>query len=224
MPSTLGPLGFMTSLTLASSVPSTLLETRILPDPEYNFMISKFLSDDYRIDYWMSACMLSHFSHVWLFVTPWTVACQAPLSIGFTRQEYWNGLPFPPPGDLPHPGIEPKPLCLLYWQVSSLLLKPPGKPFLKVKRRKSVTASNFPPSICHEVMGPDTMILVFFMLSFKPAFSLSSFTLIKRLFSSSSLSAITVMPSAYVVDIFPSCLHSSLWFIQPTISHDVLCI
>ena len=47
MPSTLGPLGFMTSLTLASSVPSTLLETRILPDLEYNFMISKFLSDDY---------------------------------------------------------------------------------------------------------------------------------------------------------------------------------
>ena len=46
-------------------------------------------------------------SHVQLFVTLWTVACQAPLSMGFSRQEYWNGLPFPSPGDLPDPGIEP---------------------------------------------------------------------------------------------------------------------
>jgi len=43
-----------------------------------------------------------------LFVTPWTVASQAPLSKGFSRQEYWSGLPFPPPGDLPDPGIEPR--------------------------------------------------------------------------------------------------------------------
>ena len=41
------------------------------------------------------------------FVTLWTAACQAPLSMGFPRQEYWGGLPFPSPGDLPHPGIEP---------------------------------------------------------------------------------------------------------------------
>ena len=46
-------------------------------------------------------------SRVWLFVTPWTVAYQAPLSMGFSRQEYWSGLPFPSPGDLPNPGIEP---------------------------------------------------------------------------------------------------------------------
>ena len=46
------------------------------------------------------------FSHVWVFSTPWTVAHQASLSKGFPRQEYWSGLPFPPPGDLPHPGIE----------------------------------------------------------------------------------------------------------------------
>ena len=45
-------------------------------------------------------------SHVWLFVTLWTVARWAPLSMGFSRQEYWNGLPFPPPGDRPDPGIE----------------------------------------------------------------------------------------------------------------------
>ena len=46
-------------------------------------------------------------SRAQLFETPWTVACQAPLSKGFSRQEYWSGLPFPSPGDLPNPGIEP---------------------------------------------------------------------------------------------------------------------
>ena len=47
-------------------------------------------------------------SHVRLYVTPWTVAYQAPLSMGFSRQEYWSGLPCPPPGDLPDPEIEPR--------------------------------------------------------------------------------------------------------------------
>ena len=51
--------------------------------------------------------MLSHFSRVQPFVTLWTVAHQAPLSMGFSRQEYWSGLPYLPPGDLPDPGIEP---------------------------------------------------------------------------------------------------------------------
>ena len=50
--------------------------------------------------------MLNHFSHVWLSVTLWTVACQGPLPRGFSRQEYWSGLPRPPPGDLPDPGIK----------------------------------------------------------------------------------------------------------------------
>ena len=53
------------------------------------------------------ASMLSCFSRVQLCETLWTVACQAPLSVGFYRQEYWSGLPFPPPGDLPNPGVEP---------------------------------------------------------------------------------------------------------------------
>ena len=48
------------------------------------------------------------FSRVRLFATPWTVAQQAPLSMGFSRQEHWSGLPFPSPGDLPDPGIEPR--------------------------------------------------------------------------------------------------------------------
>ena len=52
-------------------------------------------------------CMLSHLSHVQLFATLWTVAHQAPLSMEFFRQEYWSRLPFPPPGDVHDPGIEP---------------------------------------------------------------------------------------------------------------------
>ena len=53
-------------------------------------------------------CVRAHsLSRIQLFVTPLTVDCQAPLSMGFFRQEYWSGLPFPPPGDLPNPGIEP---------------------------------------------------------------------------------------------------------------------
>ena len=55
-------------------------------------------------------CMLSHFSHVQLFVIPWTVARQVPLLMGFSRQEYWSGLLFPPSGDLPESGIEPESL------------------------------------------------------------------------------------------------------------------
>ena len=51
--------------------------------------------------------MLRYCSRVQLSATLWTVACQAPLSMGFSRQEYWSGLPCPPPGDLPNPGIEP---------------------------------------------------------------------------------------------------------------------
>ena len=53
------------------------------------------------------ACVLSHLSHVQLCVTLWTVAHQASLSMGFSRQEYWNGMLSPPPGDLPDPGMEP---------------------------------------------------------------------------------------------------------------------
>ena len=62
-------------------------------------------------------------SRVRLFATPWTVARQAPLSMGFSRQEYWSGLPFPSPGDLPNPGIEPRSPTL---QADSVPSEPPG--------------------------------------------------------------------------------------------------
>ena len=58
------------------------------------------------------------------FTTPWTVACQAPLSRGFSRQEYWSGLPFPPPEDIPYPGIEPESPALASGFFTT---EPPGK-------------------------------------------------------------------------------------------------
>ena len=63
-------------------------------------------------------------TRVRLFATPWTVAYQAPLSMRFSRQEYWSGLPFPSPGDLPDPGIEPRSPAL---QGDALTSEPPGK-------------------------------------------------------------------------------------------------
>ena len=69
-------------------------------------------------------------SHVQPFATPWTVARQAPLSMGFSRQEYWSGLPFPSRGDIPDPGIEPgSPV----FQADALTSEPPGKPKLLYK-------------------------------------------------------------------------------------------
>ena len=69
--------------------------------------------------------VLSCFSRVQLFATPWTVAHQAPLSMGFSKQEYWSGLPFPSSGNLPDPGIEPRSPAL---QADAVLSEPPGKP------------------------------------------------------------------------------------------------
>ena len=81
-------------------------------------------------------CVLSYFSHVRLFVILWTVAHQATLSMGLSRQESWSGLPCPPSGDLPYPGIEPT--SLLCWQAGSLPAEPPGKP------RRGSLGTSFP--------------------------------------------------------------------------------
>ena len=71
------------------------------------------------------ACMLSHFSHVQHFATLWTVARQAPLSMGFSKQVYWSGLAFPPPGDLPDPRIKPESPALAGRFFTT---EPPGNP------------------------------------------------------------------------------------------------
>ena len=78
-------------------------------------------------------------------------------------------------------------------------LQSPSAEILEPKKIKFVIASIISPSVCHEVMGPYAMILVIWKLSFKPNFSLSSFTFIKRLFSSSSLYALRVLSSAYLI-------------------------
>ena len=104
-------------------------------------------------------------------------------------------------------------------------LQSPSAVILEPKKIKSVTVSIVSPFICQEVIVLNTMILLFLTVSFKPAFSTLLFHFIKRLFSSSSLSAIRVVSSAYLrFDISPSNLDSSLCFLQPSVSHDVLCI
>ena len=67
-------------------------------------------------------------SHLRLFATPWTIAHQAPLTMGFSRQEHWSGLPLPSPRDLPNPRIEPTSLVSLALQVDSLPLHHLGSP------------------------------------------------------------------------------------------------
>ena len=91
----------------------------------------------------MSACMLSRFSSVSFFATPWTVAHQAPLSMGFSWQEYWSGLLCPPPGDLPNPGIEPASPESPALQVDYLPLSHWGSSFLHVACLAFILEWNF---------------------------------------------------------------------------------
>ena len=83
-----------------------------------------------------------NFCQVQLFATPWPVACQAYLSMGFTRLEYWSGLPFPFPGDLPNPGIKPGSPAL---QADSLPREPPEKPIGKHTPREMSRKNDFSP-------------------------------------------------------------------------------
>ena len=117
-------------------VGSLSLLQRIFPTQESNWGLLHCRRILYQLSYWGSPnCALkngysgkfcsvgSHFSRVQLFVTLWIVARQAPLSMGSSRQEYWSGLPFPTPEDLPDPGIElASPVHLLHWQRDSLPL------------------------------------------------------------------------------------------------------
>ena len=159
------------------------------------------------------AHMLSH-------VTPWTAAHQAPLSMDFSRQEYWSGLPFSSPSLLFNMlskfviSFLPRSKHIL---ISSL--QSPSTILLEPCKIKSLIVSIVSPSICYEVMGPDAMILVSWMLTFKPACLLSYLTIIKRFFSSSLLSAIMVVSSAYprlliflLAVLIPICASSSLVF------------
>ena len=94
-------------------------------DAKYPWRLGIGKSKQYQIkeSQLVYACMLSR---VWLFETPWTVAFQTLLSLGFLRQESWSGLPFPPPGDLPDPGIKPEASPTSAGRFSTTA--PPGKP------------------------------------------------------------------------------------------------
>ena len=83
-------------------------------------------------------------SRVRLFVTPWTIAHQAPPPMGFSRQEYWSGLPFPSPGDLPDPGIEPRSPAL---QADTLTSEPPGKPKAMPKNAQTTAQLHSPHTL-----------------------------------------------------------------------------
>ena len=107
---------------------------------------------------WADVCAKS-LSHVQLFVIPQTVACQAPLSMSFSRQEYWSGLPCPPPGDLPHPGMEPVSLTSFAlaggffttsatWEASLLVRK------VKVKSLSHVPLFATPWTVAYQVLLP----------------------------------------------------------------------
>ena len=122
----LSPTLFATPWTVAHQAPLSMrfstqeywsgflfLSPRDLPNPGIKptsptlsggFFITEPLEKPTDVLKWSDVKLLSH---VRLFATPWPVACQAPTSMGFFRQEYWSGLPFPSPGDLPKPGIEP---------------------------------------------------------------------------------------------------------------------
>ena len=113
-------------------------------------------------------------------MTIWTITHQAPLSMGFSRQEYCSGLPCPPPRDLPNPGIKPMSLAFLHWQVGSLPLAPPRSPMFKVLLL-------FNHSVVSDSVTPWTVTCQA-SFSFTISQSVLKFTLIE-----------SVMPSNYLV-------------------------
>ena len=79
-------------------------------------------------DFCVRVCVPSRLVMCLTFATPWTVACQAPLYMGVSRQEYWSGLPLPTPGIFPSQGLNPSLFHLLHLQADSFTAVPPGKP------------------------------------------------------------------------------------------------
>ena len=109
----------------------SILSTSILPSQSYTIKYSFIKRNSHFLD--IKCSSVQSLSHVQLFVTPWTVGHQTLLSMGFFRQEYWSGLPFPSPGDLPDPGIEPGSPTL---QADSLPSEPSGKRIMKKIRQQ----------------------------------------------------------------------------------------
>ena len=104
-----------------------------------------------------SKSLVKSLSRVLLFATLQTVACQAPPSMGFSRQEYWSGLPFPSPGDLPNPGLEPRSPAL---EADALTSEPPGVAYFIYSVDVSVPISQFIPP---PTFSPLVTITVFYI-------------------------------------------------------------
>ena len=117
-------------------------------------------------------CYPLSLSHVQLFATPWMVPCQAPLSMGFSRQEFWSGLPCPSLGDLPNPGIEPRSPAL---QVDSLPSKSPGKPMNTTVGSLSLLQEIFPTQEWNQGL------LHFRWILYQLTYRGSSFSVLERL-------------------------------------------
>ena len=118
--------------------------------------------------------MLSWFSQVWLCAIPWTIACQAPLSMEFSRQEQWRGMSFLPPEDLPDPGVEPRSSA---WQTDSLPSELPRKPLLTPY--VCVLVAQLCPTLC-DPMGccpPGSSIHVIFQARVLEWVAISFYTL-----------------------------------------------
>ena len=107
-------------------------------------------------------CVLSGFRCVRLLATVWTIAHRAPLSLGFSRQEYWSGLPFPSPGDLPNPGIEPKSPAASALQPDSLPLSQQAGPISAVSRSSSFSRvlEVWDTLSCHSESESDFILLM----------------------------------------------------------------
>ena len=95
---------------------------KMTPETKFNLGSPWLVKLTHKINFCRHVCVRSYFSHVWLFATLFTIARQAPLSMGFSKQQHWNGLPCPPEGDLPDPRMKPSLLGLLHWQANSLPL------------------------------------------------------------------------------------------------------
>ena len=106
----------------------------------------------------LHVCVLSHFSRVWLFGTLWNVACQVPLSMGFSRQDYWSGLPCPPPRDLPAPRDQTRISCGSCISCTAgrfFITEPPGKP--TVEYSSAIKRDVF-ESVLMRWMNPESII------------------------------------------------------------------
>ena len=104
-------------------------------------------------------------NRVWLFATPWTVAYQALTSMRFSRHDYWSGLPFPSPGDLPNPGIKPGSPAL---QTEALPSEPPGKLSLTEHSKNSLYLDQSSPQYCYrDLLSHSVSYSVKFSLEFR---------------------------------------------------------